>query len=149
MSATISDSLFGLTTVPDSMQERLAWLAESLVELLSDGLQEITLEVSVEGHCPPRLREPVLRIADALVGHAVRHGMVARVIGRITVCLASAYDGWTTLLVTHDGWGPCQPEACEALNRATALTARHGGQLRLEQGSMISVRSELFDGGWI
>ena len=55
LSANISNALFGLTTAPGSMAERLRQLAGAVVDMMRDADQVIRVGVSVRGNCPPAL----------------------------------------------------------------------------------------------
>jgi len=132
LSANISNALFGLTSAPGSMAERLRQLAGAVVDMMRDSDQVIRVGVSVRGNCPPALREAVLRSAHELLGNAVKHGMKARVQGRIGVRLVSDADS-TTLTITDNGWGFSNaPRSGEGLALARSFAARHGGSLDLD-----------------
>ena len=135
LSARISDALFGLTRAPGPLHARLHALGESMVELLADPDQVIHLDVTAAGECPAALEGVVLRVAHELLGNAVKHGMHARIVGRIQVRL-HAGDAGTRLQVVDDGWGwgRCPaPEAGEGLAVAEALAGRHGGRVTLRR----------------
>ena len=132
LSAQISDALFGITRSPASMSERLRVLSESTIQMLGDGMQVISLDVSVTGDCPEALQLLVLRVAHEFVGNAVKHGMRARILGTIFVHLGTSIDGCTALIVTDDGWGFCgSPDAGEGLTIAGDLAATAGGTISL------------------
>ncbi len=132
LSATISNALFGLTSAPGPMAQRLRQLAGAVVDMMRDDGQSIRAGVSVRGYCPVALRETVLRSAHELIGNAVKHGMRGRVAGRISVRLVTDDDG-TTLTVGDDGCGFVgKPRAGEGLSLARAFAARHGGSLTLD-----------------
>lgn len=132
LSATISNALFGLTSAPGSMAERLRQLAGSLVEMMRDADQVIRVGVSVRGCCPAGVREAVVRSANELIGNAVKHGMKGRPSGRIALRLVSDAD-CTTLTVVDNGWGFVgTPRLGEGLALARGFAERHGGSLELE-----------------
>jgi two-component sensor histidine kinase len=132
LSATVSDALFGLTKAPASMSDRLRTLSGSIVDLLRDESQTIRLGVSVRGNCPTHLRQTVLRVANEVIGNAVKHGMRGRPAGRITVRLASDEGSHTTLTVVDNGWGfDGSPVSGEGLEVAQGLAERYGGTLHL------------------
>ncbi len=132
LSAEISDALFGLTRSPATMSDRLRGLSESVIRMLAGGTQMIRLDVTVTGECPEPLRRLVLRVAHEFVGNAVKHGMRARVVGTISVHLATDIDGRTALVVTDDGWGfDGSPNAGEGLEIAGDLAASAGGTVSL------------------
>ncbi len=131
LSANISNALFGLTSVPGSMGERLRQLAGALVEMMRGSDQTIRIGVSVRGRCPAQLREGVLRTTHELVGNAVKHGMKGRSTGRIAVRLISDCHG-TTLTVADNGGGfSGTPRLGEGLSLARGFADRHGGSLDL------------------
>ena len=116
------------------MPHRLQHLCEATVELEADPDQLLRLVVQAGGQCPAPLHEPMLRIAHELVGNAVRHGMYARSVGRITVRLMAPVQGLTRLYVADDGWGfKCPLEHGGGLSRVAATARRHGGGLTLER----------------
>ena len=122
LSATISNALFGLTSAPGSMADRLRQMAGAVVELMRDADQVIRVGVSVRGCCPPALRE----------GNAVKHGMKNRPNGRITVRLVTEND-CTTLTVLDNGWGfNGTPRSGDGLALALGFASRHDGSLALE-----------------
>ncbi len=132
LSATISNALFGLTSAPGSMGERLRQLSGSVVEMMRDADQIVRVGVSVRGTCPPALREAVLRSAHELLGNAVKHGMKGRPTGRISVRLVSDRDT-TVLSVVDNGWGfRGAPRSGEGLALARSFAERHGGSLELD-----------------
>lgn len=131
LSANISNALFGLTSVPGSMAERLRQLSGSVVDMMRDADQVIRVGVLVRGVCPPALREAVLRSAHELLGNAVKHGMKGRPAGRIAVRLVSDCD-MTVLSVVDNGWGfNGSPRSGEGLSLARSFAARHGGSLAM------------------
>ncbi len=132
LSAQISNALFGLTSAPGSMAERLRELAGAMVEMMREQPQTIRTGVSVKGCCPLELREAVVRSAHELIGNAVKHGMKGRLTGRIAVRLVTA-PGTTTLTVTDNGWGfDGQPRFGEGLTLARLFAERAGGSLELD-----------------
>ncbi len=143
-SAEISDALFGLTRSPASMCERLQALSDSTIRMLADGTQMICSEATVTGVCPEPLRQLVLRVAHEFVGNAVKHGMRARVTGRISVHLATDRDGRTALVVTDDGWGfEGSPDAGDGLAIAGDLAASAGGTISLRRNHVTVAVLEL------
>jgi two-component sensor histidine kinase len=143
LSANISNALFGLTSAPGSMAERLRQLAGSVVDMMRDADQLIRVGVAVRGVCPPALREAVLRSLHELLGNAVKHGMKGRSTGRITVRLVSDCDA-TVLSVVDNGWGfQGNPRSGEGLSLACSFADRHGGSLRLEGVDGTVARLEL------
>jgi two-component sensor histidine kinase len=132
LSAKISNALFGLTSAPGSMAERLRQLSGAVVDMMRGADQVIRVGVSVRGNCPPALREAVLRTAHELLGNAVKHGMKSRPVGRIAVRLVS--DGDTTVLtVVDNGWGfHRNPRLGEGLTLARSFATKHGGSLALD-----------------
>jgi two-component sensor histidine kinase len=132
LSANISNALFGLTSAPGSMADRLRQLAGAVVEMMRDSDQVIRVGVQVRGCCPLDLREAVLRSAHELLGNAIKHGMKNRRTGRITVRLVTE-DDCTTLTVLDNGWGfSGMPRSGEGLALADGFAVRHGGSLQLE-----------------
>jgi two-component sensor histidine kinase len=132
LSANISNALFGLTGAPGSMAERLRRLSGAVVDMMRGADQVIRVGVSVRGHCPPALREALLRSAHELLGNAVKHGMKGRSTGRIAVRLVSECDT-TVLTVIDNGWGfSGEPRSGEGLTLARSFAARHGGSLQLD-----------------
>lgn len=142
--AETSDALFGLTRSPGSMSQRLQALSDSTIRMLADGTQVIRAEVTVAGECPEALRQLVLRVAHEFVGNAVKHGMRTRVVGRISVHLATEMDGRTTLVVTDDGWGfTGRPVAGDGLTIAGDLAASVGGTVSLRRAGVTVAALEL------
>jgi two-component sensor histidine kinase len=132
LSATISNTLFGLTDVPGSMAERLRHLAGAVVDMMGSANQMIRVGVLVRGTCPGHLRQTVIRTAHELIGNAVKHGMKGRPSGRIAVRLVSQ-DPCTTLAIVDNGWGfSGRPREGEGLALVRGFAAKHGGMLRLE-----------------
>jgi two-component sensor histidine kinase len=143
LSANISNALFGLTSAPGSIGERLRQLAGAVVDMMRDADQIIRVGVLVHGNCPADLREAVLRSAHEVLGNAVKHGMKGRPNGRITVRLVSDRET-TTLTVVDNGWGfSGTPRAGEGLSLARGFAARHGGSLELDGAGGTVVTLEL------
>lgn len=133
LTAAISDALFGLTRAPGPFARRLGSLCESVVALLAEPGQDIRVGVLATGRCPPALQEVVLRVAHEFVGNAVKHGMHARIAGRIEVRL-EAGEGELRLRVADDGWGWAgQPVMGEGLSLARLIAAREDGTVSLER----------------
>ncbi|MBP0494015.1 hypothetical protein [Roseomonas indoligenes] len=133
LSAALSNALFGFTHAPGGMEDRLRSVCEATLELMGDPDQILRLAVTVEGDCPVPLRPTALRAAHEMVGNAVKHGMHARLVGHIQVCLSSA-EGWTRLVVEDDGWGYCGArDGGEGLDLLRALAGLHEGTTTLER----------------
>lgn len=133
LTAAMSDVLFGLTRAPGTLLHRLTSLGEGIVGLLGDPDAQIDVSASVSGECPEALADVVLRIAHELVGNAVKHGMHARLIGRISIDLRADPDA-VTLLVSDNGWGfGREPKFGEGLSVAALLADRNGGSLSLDR----------------
>jgi two-component sensor histidine kinase len=131
--AAVSDALFGLTRAPGPLEVRLRWLGESLIELLCDPGQLISLDVAVDGVCPGVLEETVVRVAHELIGNAVKHGMHVRLVGRIAVQVSTQAET-TRLTVSDDGWGYANhPVAGEGLSVARILAEQFGGSLHMRR----------------
>ena len=134
LAAQLSDTLFGMTRAPGvSFAERLTRLCEGVVSLLGDRDAETTVSVSV-GECPAAHESAVLRVANELVGNAVKHGMHARLLGRIAVSVG-VKRGRLVLSVVDNGWG-CGPEPLEpgeGLTLAALLARRAGGTVRVRE----------------
>ena len=81
LSARISDALFGMTETPGPLPTRLTSLCQSVVALMSDGVQAVEVRVGVVGTCPAQLEPTVLQVAHELVTNAVKHGMHMRLAG--------------------------------------------------------------------
>lgn len=144
LSAQISDALFGITCSPPPMSQRLRLLSDSTIRMLADGIQVIRLDVAVAGDCPEPLQQLVLRITHEFVGNAVKHGMHRRVVGTISVRLATGIDGRTALVVTDDGWGFSGiPDAGEGLTVAGDLAATAGGTISLLRTQATVAKLEL------
>ena len=142
LSASVSDALFGIASAPDALAPRLQRLAQATVDLLGDADQLVRLEVEVEPGCPAALDQTVLRIVHELVGNAVKHGLYARSIGRITVRAAAEGRGLVRLQVIDDGWGfKQQPDHGEGLSLVALLAAQHGGTATLERRGGATVAS--------
>ena len=133
LSATISDSLFGLTRAPGNLADRLRSLGESVIQMMRCPDQMIGLDVSVRGNCPVHLRETVVRVANELLGNAVKHGMKGRAEGRISIKVEHhTRFHRTRLTVTDDGTGfTGQPLDGEGMSVARDLADRFGGTLRM------------------
>jgi two-component sensor histidine kinase len=132
LSANISNALFGLTSAPGSMAERLRQLGGSVVDMMRDTGQVIRVGVSVRGCCPVGLREAVLRSAHELIGNAIKHGMKDRPSGRIAIRLVTEGD-CTTLTIVDNGWGfSGTPRLGEGLALARGFAEQHGGTLSLD-----------------
>ena len=103
LAAQLSDTLFGFTAQPGSFEQRMTALCEGVVRLLGERDAEISVSVSAPS-CPPELENTVLHVANELVGNAVKHGMHARIVGRIAVSVC-AKRGRVVLSVVDNGWG--------------------------------------------
>lgn len=134
LSSAVSDALFGVTSDPGPLLQRLRGLSESTVELMGDPDQVLRVDVGgdvgVERGVPGALHDSVLRIAHEFVGNAVKHGMYARMVGAITVRVTRGARGVVRLQVLDDGWGfRCAPTHGEGLGLAALLAGQHGGSV--------------------
>lgn len=128
LSSAVSDALFGITSTPGPLQQRLDHLCAAVMELMGDADATIRLEVAVEDPIPAALDSVILRIAHEFLGNALRHGMYARAIGAITVRVARTTGRTVRLQVLDDGWGfQAAPEPGEGLRLATLLAQAHRG----------------------
>ncbi len=110
-----------------------------MIGLLGDPDQLLSLDVSVEGRCPATLEEVVVRVAHELLGNAVKHGMRARLAGRIAVRVVSD-ESRVLLTVADDGWGcGCEPRCGEGLEIAQLLAGEHGGAVWLRRRGDVTV----------
>ena len=133
LTATISNALFGLTQAPAPLAERLSSLCDSLVGMLGDPAQHLTVEVEAGSGVPSSLEALILRATHELVGNAVKHGMHMRLIGRIQVSLTSDADA-TMLIVADDGWGcAAHCQTGEGLRLVGLLAEPFGGQVTLQR----------------
>ena len=135
LSADLSDALFGLTRAPLPLPGRLSGLVRAAVDMMSDGDQIITVEVTVDDDCGgpalDGLGDLITRVTHELVGNAVKHGMHVRMVGRIAVRVRMAGDQ-AVLTVSDDGWGLGEaPARGEGLRIGHLLAEQHGGRLRL------------------
>lgn len=133
LTAQVADALFGLTRSPGPFDQRLWILCESVIELLAESDQHISLRCSVSGTVPPAQEERVLRIAHEFVGNAVKHGMHMRLLGRVRVAV-TVEEQCLSLTVADDGWG-CgrEPAFGEGMHLARALAVVAGGSVSLER----------------
>jgi len=138
-SAALADALFGMTREPGLLPLRLRGVGEASIGMLGDPDQLLSLDVSVEGRCPAALEEVVLRVAHELLGNVVKHGMRARLVGRIAVRVVSD-ESRVLLTVTDDGWG-CgrEPRRGEGLEIAQLLAGEHGGAVWLRRRGDMTV----------
>jgi two-component sensor histidine kinase len=144
LSARISDALFGITEAPTSISERLRTLCDSTIQMFADDTQVIRLELTVTGDCPVSLQPAVLRVAHEFVANAVKHGMHARVTGKIAVQLTTGIADRTALVITDDGWGfHGTPEPGDGLSIAGDLAASAGGITSLRRTHVTVARLEL------
>ncbi|MBV8096169.1 MAG: sensor histidine kinase [Acetobacteraceae bacterium] len=135
LSAQISEALFDRSLASGSMEERLEWLTEATVALLSDCVQTIRTEVAFEGQCPRPLIPVVLQVAHEMVSNAVKHGMRMRLIGRIFVSLRTSKDGSISLKVCDDGWGPGAGRTGEGHSIMSELAGGFGGSVSLTRNA--------------
>lgn len=131
--AALADALFGFTAAPAPMRERLAAIGRHLLVAQGDERQQIHLEVEVEGEVPAALQQPVLRVALEMIGNAVKHGLHARLAGRIEVVLTAAAEA-VTLSVRDDGWGlPDRTTPGEGLELMREIASARGGVIALHR----------------
>lgn len=131
--AALADALFGFTAAPAPMRERLMAIGRHLLAAQGDERQQIRLEVTIEGEVPPELQQPVLRVALEMIGNAVKHGLHARLVGRIEVALAATAAA-ATLSVRDDGWGlPDRTAPGEGLALMREIASARGGTVALHR----------------
>jgi two-component sensor histidine kinase len=130
--AALGDALFGFTAAPGPMRERLELLCRQVLAAQGDARQSVALSVDAV-EIPAGLRQTVLRVAVEMLGNAVKHGLHARLSGRIEVALTVA-AGQVTLAVRDDGWGPpARLVAGEGLSLMRELAAAREGEVTLER----------------
>jgi two-component sensor histidine kinase len=136
LASRTTDALFGLTPQPGSLAERLRQLSETLVELLADPDQVVQVEVICSGLCPAVLHGTLVRVANELIGNAVKHGFRERVVGHIRVEVVSN-SSRSKLSVADDGWGlGCARFGDgQGLRLVRAIIAPLGGVLTLQSGN--------------
>jgi two-component sensor histidine kinase len=138
LSARISDALFGLTSMPGSLDVRLTGLCNAIVALLAHPKQTISVDVAVSGTCPEPLQAVVVQVAHEMVGNAVKHGLHMRLTGRISLRLwaggtGAADDQSVTLLVSDNGWGPRKGSDGDGLPIMRTLAGQYGGAVSLSR----------------
>ena len=144
LSARVSDALFGLTQSPGPFDARLDGLCQSVVALMSDGVQMIRTDVNVSGICPEALETTVLQIAHEMVTNAIKHGLHMRLSGEIVVMFRGKRPGLPpnglSLEVRDNGWGPEKAGFQEGLAVLQLLAQQQGGYVELvrEPGWTIS-----------
>lgn len=117
---------------------KAADVIDVLPDLLADPDQAVRVEVACAGACPASLHDVVLRVAQELVGNAVKHGFYARLAGRIRLDLVSS-PRETRLVAADDGWGLCRkPGDGQGLCLVRALIAPFGGTLALRAGNGVT-----------
>jgi two-component sensor histidine kinase len=134
LSARISDALFGLTASPGPLDARLTALCNATIALLAHPKQTISVDVTVSGACPEALQALIVQVAHEMIANAVKHGMHARLSGRIVLRLATRGtddDASVTLQVSDNGWGPRKSAMGEGLPIMQQLAAQHGGTVSL------------------
>lgn len=140
LSSALSDALFGVVSNPAPLPERLRGMGEATLELMGDADQFVTLEVAVACEVPARMHDTLLRIAHEFVSNAVKHGLHARSVGRVTVRVDRASHAAVRLNVMDDGWGPC-PDPVEGggMRVAAALAAQFRGKVGLARRNGLTV----------
>lgn len=144
LSSAVSDALFGITSRPGPLADRLRALGDATAELMGDPDQLLTVTATVECDVPPRLEETILRIAHEFVANAVKHGMNARTVGAVTVRVDRAAHAVVRLQVLDDGWGPCcDPDPGEGTRIAASLARQHNGRTTLSRRNGLTVAEAL------
>lgn len=144
LTSTISDALFGVTTRPGSLRDRLAQLVTATVELLGDPDAVVRTHVHVETGCPRDAEETVLRIVHEFVGNAVKHGLYKRSVGTATVRALCEGQHGVRVQVLDDGWGfRCPPPAGEGSSLAALLARGDGGTTSLSRRGGLTVAEAL------
>ena len=145
----MSDALFGVTSRPGPLPERLRRLTDATVELLADPDQVLRVEVSACDDVPGALHDAVLRIAHEFVGNAVKHAMYARMVGAITVRVTRGARRAVRLEVVDDGWGLSCAPVCEegahgeGMRLAALLAGEHGGGVGIGRRGGLTVAEAL------
>lgn len=140
LSSAVSDALFGVTSRPGPLPERLRFLSDATVELLADPDQIVRVEVAADPAVPGALHDVVLRIAHEFVGNAVKHGLHARMVGAITVRVTREARRGVRVQVADDGWGfHCVPSHGEGMRLAALLAAEHRGVVSLSRQAGLTV----------
>ena len=143
LSSVISDALFGVTSRPGPLDQRLTRLVEATVELLGDPDALIRTGVYVEPGCPAGTDETALRIVHEFVGNAVKHGLYSRCVGSITVRVTREKRA-VRVQVLDDGWGFCStPEPGEGMRLAALLAKDRGGAVAISRRGGLTVAEAL------
>ena len=139
IAAKLSDALFGLTSEPGSLHDRLARLSQGLIELFADDASMIEIAVAIQ--CGPSvdLDDLVVQVAHELIGNAVKHGMHQRLLGKIEIEVRDE-PGRRVLTVADDGWG-CLPShaKAEGLSIVDSLLRQVGGTCDLRRNGKRTV----------
>lgn len=157
LSSAVSDALFGVTSRPGPLPERLRGLSDATVELLGDPDQIIRVEVAADADIPGPLHDTVLRIAHEFIGNAVKHGLYARMVGAVTVRVTREARRAVRLQVLDDGWGfLCVPTAGdpvrspvegEGMRLAALLAEKHRGTVSLVRRGGLTVAEAMLHPG--
>ena len=146
LSSAVSDALFGVVSAPGPLPDRLRSMGEATVELIGDADQFVTLEAIVACEVPARMHDAILRIAHEFVANAVKHGLHARSVGRVTVRVDRASHAAVRLQVLDDGWGPCcTPEDGGGMRVAAALAGQFRGKVGLARRNGLTVAEALLN----
>jgi len=132
VAADILDQLFDSTLGSIAIADRLRALGRSTIAVLGLAEQDILLDVAAEGEAPVALHDAIIRLANEMVGNAVKHGMLILQRGRIRIALTTAAYGTTVLAVSDDGWGALeQAPGGEGLRLIGDLAAPYGGEFMM------------------
>jgi two-component sensor histidine kinase len=134
VAADILDQLFDSTPASMTIADRLRALGRSTITVLGSVGQDILLDVSVEGETPVALHDAIVRLANEMVGNAVKHGMLMLQRGRIKIALTTSSNGTTVLTVADDGWGVLeQAPGGQGLGLISELAAPYDGEFMIRR----------------
>ncbi len=132
--AGVADAMFGFTQRPGRFRDRLTNLCRHTLAAHTAEGQSVALDLSTRGACPVPLQGIVLRVAQEMVANAVKHGLHARLRGRVTVSCVALPMTRVRLQVLDDGWGPpTKMVAGEGWALMRELAGLHAGEVTMQR----------------
>ena len=129
----ISNSLFGLTRAPGTLDARLERLGRAVIALHRSPSQAVELAIDVTVALREPLAQYVVRIAYEMLGNVMKHGICGGRKGNILLGLHGDAARGVCLRVLDDGIGLKRGRSGQGMGIMETLASHYGGVISLQR----------------